>query len=109
MALITEVRRIVLVSAALMCGAAACLAASPTPKFCSYGFGDTDEPAELVFFRSGPEFRLRDKTLKLADGNPFWMEKMTFATIDYVTEGIEYRNREIVIYRDRVFWPCEKT
>lgn len=104
---IIAVEQMVLVSAALICGVATCLAAPPTPKWCSYGFDDTDEPAELVFFRSGPEFRLKGKTLKLAD-NPFWVELMTFATIDYVTEGIEYHDRQIIIYKDRVFWPCEK-
>lgn len=104
----THVTRIVLVLVALIWEVASCLARPPTPKWCSYGFDQGEKPAELVFFRSGPELRLRGKTSNLADGNPFWVEQMTFATIDYWTEGIEYRNQQIVIYKSRVFWPCEK-
>ena len=109
MALTNDFGLIAFVSTALTCGAATCLAAPPTPKWCSYGFDNTDEPAELIFFRSGPEFRLRGKTLKLEEENLFWMEQVIFGTIDFTSEGGEYHDREIVIYRGRVFWPYEKT
>gem|GEM_PF-5175397 len=91
-----------------MYGAVTCLAAPPTPKWCSYGFDQGDKPAELVFFRGNPELRLQGKTVRLAEEHGIWEETVTFATISYWTEGIEYRNQRIVIYLDRVFWPCEK-
>jgi hypothetical protein len=108
MVLVARVMRMALASVALFCGVATCLAASPTTKWCSNGFDETGEPAELVFSQSGAELRLKGKTSNLAEGNPFWAEYVTFATIDYSTEGIEYRDQQIVIYKDRVFWPCKK-
>ncbi len=108
MVLGTHVMRLALASAALICGVATCYAKSPTSKYCSYGFDETDSPAELVFFDNGPEFRLKGKTTNLAEGNPTWVESMTFGKIDYWTEGIEYRDQEVIIYKDRAFWPCRK-
>lgn len=103
----THVMRLALASVALIYGAATCLAKSPTPKYCSYGFDETGEPAELVFFENGPEFRLRGKTTNLAEGgNPFWVERVIFGKIDFWNEGTEYRDQKIVLYEDRVFWPC---
>jgi hypothetical protein len=97
--------RLALASVALICGAAACDAKSPTPKYCSYGFDETGPPAELVFFEKGPEFRLRGKTTNLAD-DPFWVEHITFGKIDYWSEGTDYHDQDIVLYKSRVFWPC---
>lgn len=114
MVLDAHIMRLALASVALIFGAATCYAKSPTSKYCSDGFGEigeiweTGETAELVFFKNGPEFRLRGKTTNLAEGNPFWSEYMTFGKIDYWTEGTEYRDQEIIIYKDRAFWPCRK-
>jgi hypothetical protein len=56
----------------------------------------------------GPVLHIGSKSEDLAaDGQP-WKEKLTFATIAYSMEGVEYKGEKIVIYQDRVFWPCEK-
>jgi hypothetical protein len=108
MVLDIHIMRLALASVALICGAAVCDAKSPTSKYCSDGFEETGPSAELVFFENGPELRVKGKTINLAEGNPTWVERMTFGKIDYWTEGIEYRDQEIIIYKDRAFWPCRK-
>lgn len=77
------VLRTILALLPLIWGGANCITAPPTPKYCSYGFDQGNKLAEPVFFSRGPEFRLHGKTSKLADGNPIWVEQVTFATIDY--------------------------
>jgi hypothetical protein len=91
----------------LWCGAASAYAAAPAEKWCSGGYNLTNNQAELVMRPDGPVLRLGDKTENLAAGGAIWEEKLIFATIDYAQEGVEYKDQKIVIYQDRVFWPCE--
>src|SRR5688572_8137685 len=89
MVLCTHVMRTALALLVLSWGGANCLAAPPTPKWCSYGFDQGDKHAELVFFRGDPELRLQDKTVKLAEQHGSWEEAVIFATINFWAEGIE--------------------
>jgi len=91
--------RKLLIVLALLCGAASAHAAT-AQKWCSDGF---DKPAELTLTQA-PVFKVGDKVEALDP--EFWPEDVTFATIDYALEGDEHKDEQIVIYKDRVFWPC---
>jgi hypothetical protein len=91
----------------LMCGVVGANAATAPEKWCSvsYGYGTL---AELVIPPDGPEvLRVDGKITELADF-ALTPEQFTYATIDYASEGIEYKKQKILIVLDRVFWPCDK-
>lgn len=92
----------------LWCGAVSVYAAAPAEKWCSGAYDLTDRQAELVMLPDGPVLHIGNKTENLAAGGTIWEQKLTFATIDYAVKGVEYKDQKIVIYQDRVFWPCEK-
>ena len=82
----------------LLCSATSSYAAEPQ-RWCT-GFG-TDQQAELVFLDEGPFIQIDGKVTELPDK---W--HVHFATMDYESHGITYRDQKVVIYNDRVFWPC---
>ena len=79
----------------LLCGAASANAAE---RWCS---GET----ELLIQAGGPVVKTNGKITEALDPE-FWPEHVTFATIDYASEGEEHKGEKIAIYKDRVFWPC---
>ena len=87
---------------ALMCGVVSSYAAASHPeKWCSNGF---DKPAELS--QRGHELFLtiggkRVETIDIENGD------VRYATL-MASHGMEnYPQQDILILRDRVFWPCE--
>lgn len=88
--------------AALICGVVSSYAAASHPeKWCTNGF---DKPAELsprgheLFLTIGGK---RVETIDIENGG------VRYATL-MASQGIEnYPQQDIVILRDRIFWPCE--
>jgi hypothetical protein len=54
----------------------------------------------------GPEIRVKGRLVERLD-KEFWHEHVIFANIDYASEGEEHKGQQILIYQDRVFWPCD--
>jgi hypothetical protein len=81
-------------------------AATPA-KWCSDSYG-YDKPAELIVPSEGAEvLRVSGKVVNLFDEYAPTGSDFIYATIDYASQGIEKKQR-ILIFRDRVFWPCDQ-
>jgi hypothetical protein len=92
---------IAIVGLLMALGVGTAYSAPPVKEWCSDGF---EKPAELSLSQP-PVFKVGDKIEQLDP--EFWPEDVTFATIDYALEGDEHKDEQIVIYQDRVFWPCK--
>ena len=86
----------------LLCSAANTYAAEPQ-RWCTDAGG---QRAELVFADNGPPvIRIKDKVTETLD-EATWRGHVIFGTMDYELGQMSYKDQKVVIYDDRVFWPC---
>jgi hypothetical protein len=91
---------------ALLGGLAGADAAEPQ-RWCSDGF---DKPAELIEVEGWPNFVLKvegrpDEPLNTDHNSPL---NSASVRIHGEADEAEEETQEIWIFRDRVFWPCDK-
>jgi hypothetical protein len=92
----------------LLYGAVGASAATGVQTWCSDSYG-YDKPAEWVMPTGGPfVLRVGGKVVDPFEDYAVTEDDFIYTTIDYASEGIEYKKQKILIFRDRVFWPCDK-
>lgn len=85
----------------LLWSAASTCAAEPE-RWCSVA---GDQRAELVFLDSGPIIRVNGKVTEHLDVAT-WRGHVIFATMNYELGQMAYKDQKVVVYNDRVYWPC---
>ena len=83
----------------LLCSAASSHAAEPQ-RWCFGVGGPSDQRAELVFLDDGV-IQMNGKVLEIRE-----RERVMIGTMDVESTGASYKDQRVVIYQDRVFWPC---
>jgi hypothetical protein len=105
--------RIALALVGIMCSAVATSAATPVKTWCSDGF---DKPAKILFdpgtssggdrfeITIGGELQPFDDAEEVALSGP---NTVRGADLYLYGEGTRGDKQDVIIYRDRVFWPCK--
>jgi hypothetical protein len=83
----------------LLCSATSSYAAEPQ-RWCFGVGGPSDQRAELVFLDDGV-IQMNGKVLEIRE-----RERVMIGTMDVESTGASYKDQKVVIYQDRVFWPC---
>ena len=83
----------------LLCSASSSYAAEPQ-RWCFGVGGASDQRAELVFLDDGV-IQMNGKVLGIRE-----RERVMIGTMDVESTGASYKDQKVVIYQDRVFWPC---
>ena len=83
----------------LLCSATSSYAAEPQ-RWCYGVGGPSDQRAELVFL-DNDVIQMNGKVLDNIE-----RESIMIGTMDVKNQGVSYKDQKVVIYQDRVFWPC---
>jgi hypothetical protein len=94
-----QLNRNLLCCLVLLCSATSSYAADPQ-RWCFGVGGPSDQRAELVFLDDGV-IQMNGKDLGIRE-----RERVMIGTMDVESTGASYKDQKVVIYEDRVFWPC---
>jgi hypothetical protein len=94
-----QLNRNLLCCLVLLCSVTSSYAAEPQ-RWCFGVGGPSDQRAELVFLDDGV-IQMNGKDLGIRE-----RERVMIGTMDVESTGASYKDQKVVIYEDRVFWPC---